>query len=164
MPSSSKPRKRFVPGAAVYRAKLKKLNRMTIADTCDSVRVRNHESLLAMTNGSGQDGHWKDVAEAINVALVLSEKLYDGAYQKELLLAAVAHAKCGARRHRTGSFGYTGEELQQVNTAMDVHDAQLDDITFGELCKAHAEVKRRQACQPTLTPHNVHEREKDYAS
>lgn len=163
MPASKKPRKKYVPGAAMNKAKLAKLGRQAVADTCDSVRVRNHEALASLTCGRGTAQDWGDIAEAINVALVLSETLYDSAYQKDLLLAAVGHAKCGERHHRLGSFGYSGEDLKHVNTAIDIHDAQLDDITFGELCRAHAEVKRRQATQPTLTPMNVKEREHEYA-
>lgn len=164
MPASKKPRKKYVPGAAVQKAYQAAQARRPVVDTCDSVRVRNHEALVALTKGEGVNRDWQDLTEAINVAIVLSEKLYEGAYHAELRLAAVAHAKCGLRHIKAGRFGYTGEELKHINTAMDVHDAQLDDITFGELVKAHNEVKRRQALQPRLTPNNVTERGDAYAS
>lgn len=168
MPASKKPRKKYVPGAtdgrAVERKRRKKLNAMPVSETCQSLQVRNHEALLAITTGAGTSRHWHDVTEALNVATVLSETIFDRQYLPEILEAAVAHARCGARLHKVGRLGYTGEELRAVNRAMDVHDAQLDEITFGELTRAHDEVKRRAATQPTLTPHNVEERAAEYAA
>ena len=168
MPASKKPRKKYVPGAAVGRAverkRRKKLNAMPVAETCQSLQVRNHEAILAITTGAGTSRHWHDVTEALNVATVLSETIFDRQYLPEILEAAVAHARCGARLHKVGRLGYTGEELRSVNRAMDVHDAQLDEITFGELTRAHDEVKRRAATQPTLTPYNVEERAAEYAA
>lgn len=168
MPSNKKPRRKYVPGAAVgraiERARTAKLNAMPVVETCQSLQVRNHESLHAMTTGVGTSRAWQDIAEAINVAIVLSETLFDRQVLPDLLEAAVAHARCGARMHRAGRFGYSGGELKAVNLAMDVHDAQLEQITFGELVKAHDEVKRRAATQPTLTPHNVEERAAEYAA
>ena len=80
--------------------------------------------------------------------------------------------RIGGRRQPIATHGWltstrclrNGRELRAVNRAMDVHDAQLDEITFGELTRAHDEVKRRAATQPTLTPHNVEERAAEYAA
>jgi hypothetical protein len=38
---------------------------------------------------------------------------------------------------------YEGTELAQVNAAIDVHDAQLEAATVGELERAHMEVAKR---------------------
>jgi hypothetical protein len=38
---------------------------------------------------------------------------------------------------------YEGTELAQVNAAIDVHDAQLEAATIGELERAHLEVAKR---------------------
>lgn len=164
MPASAKPRKRYRPGAAVNKARLARLGKQPVSETCDAVRFRNHEALTALVSGTAGKREWADVAEAINVAIVLCETLYEEPLQRAMLLrAAVAHARCGARFLNQNKYGYSGEELVAVNTAMEVHDAQLADITFAELCRAHAEVKRRQATQPTLTPKNVYERQEAYA-
>lgn len=164
MPASSKPRKKYRPGAAVAKAQMARIARLPLDKRSDSLYFRMHGAVSSIVGGKGTQADWDDVAAALNVAMVLSEVVYDSEYRSDIFAASIAHARCGSRKLDTGRFGYSGEELKAINLALDVHEAQLANITNAELDRAIAEVKRRQRAQPTITPKNFEERLRTYAA
>lgn len=122
------------------RAGLKKLTELT--DENAVVRVKNHGALRAMVTGTGT----KDDADVLIAALNMTEALARmrigkdwaveiRAGQNALLSVCRSHAK-----HQR--FVLTEQELEAINLAMDVHDAQLDKCTVQELERALEIVRR----------------------
>jgi hypothetical protein len=108
------------------------------------VKIKNHESLLDITRGSGTKRSVDDLIGAFNVA----EALYrvnpelGSDYASEIGEAQTAVFNMASRGKDNHRFLFTGPEMQAVNVGMEVHDAQLDACTVAELEKAMDLVRR----------------------
>ena len=115
----------------------------------DSLRInlltKIHDAMVEITQGRGTKAHWVLVADALNMAQVLDEQTFLSAYEVEFELAHAAHAACGTRYAIEGrAMLYTGAELQAVNFALRVHEAQFDKATLAEAERALNTVEARQ--------------------
>lgn len=108
------------------------------------VKIKNHESLLDITRGTGTKRHVDDLIAAFNV----SEALYrvnpdlGSEYATEIGEAQSAVFSMACRGKDNNRFLFTGPEMKAVNIGMEVHDAQLDACTVAELEKAMELVRR----------------------
>lgn len=145
MPSNKKPRKKYKPKGVFRDPVGHVLQGMTLLTpgTVLDVRTKNHNHLSNLVRGNGNKDDWKAVTGALNMAIVLDEQVYDGAYYANLLEALRAHGRCGVRHWNGGNFGYSGKDLAVVNLAFEVHDAQLERSTVGEIERAMSEAERR---------------------
>lgn len=103
----------------------------------------NHNALAELVQGRGTIDHWSIVTGALNCAVVLDEQCYDSMHHESLMEALRAHGRCGVRKQKHGSFGYTGPDLSAVNFALEIHDEQMKRATFREVDRAIAETQRR---------------------
>jgi len=95
--------------------------------------LMHHQAMHAMTHGTGVWEDWNTVCHMVNLAVAMSQTVFDSAYLDDLKEAMLAHAKCG-RRHLDGkSLAYTGPELQTMNTAVEIITEQLKLATRAEL-------------------------------
>lgn len=154
MPTSKKPRKKYVPGAAAKKARFNGEKKLPLTVNGDHVKLSasTHSAMLALAQGRGTPKDWADVAAALNVALILSETVFEFGYHDELQAATLAHAHCAKRHRTTGRYTYTGQEIKTINFALDVADVQLSEITFGEFNAAMEGVSRRIAEGSVFTP------------
>jgi hypothetical protein len=97
------------------------------------VALRHHDALHALTHGTASKEDWETVCSMINTSVAMSEKVFSGEYLEELKAAMTAHAKCGRRFVEGKGMGYTGAELEAVNTAVDLITEQLKLVTVAEL-------------------------------
>lgn len=107
------------------------------------LKIKNHAALANITQGKGTRDDIDIVIAAMNVteALALLGKGKD--WHSEIRAAQEAILTMGKRGLAKGDrFLFTGHEMQAVNLAMDVHDAQLDECTVAELEKALQMVDR----------------------
>lgn len=111
--------------------------------TVTTLKTINHGSMVALTNGTADKSDWDNITTVLNMGVVLSENVFHRAHLQDFKDAQVAHVSCGRRLEKHGKFGYTGPELEIVNHAMNIHDAQLDVSTVGEVEDAHREVYKR---------------------
>ena len=104
-----------------------------------------HDDMVEITQGRGAKHHWVLVADALNMAKVMDEQVFQIAYGAEFELALAAHAACGTRfAIEKRPMLYTGAELQAVNFALQVHAAQLDKATLAEVEHALNTAEARQ--------------------
>lgn len=109
-----------------------------------TLKIRNHEALLAVTQGVATK---KDL-DILIAAMNMSEALYRvnrnlGYDCREEIRAAQDALLQMCRRGLTKErFLFTGEELQAMNLGMDIHDAQLDACAIQDLEDADALVKK----------------------
>jgi hypothetical protein len=107
------------------------------------VKIINHSAMTQLTRGLGTRHDWDYISTALNIAIVLAELGVGHEYLEQIKNAMWCHAQCGKRFYTHGKVGYSGPELSVVNLALEVHDAQVDAATVGEMEKAHIEVSRR---------------------
>lgn len=115
------------------------------------LKIKNHQALFDVTQGQADRAQVDILIAAMNMAEALHLVNADlGAQYKEEIRAAQDALFHMARRGvEKGRFLFTGTELQAMNLGMEVHDAQLDACTIGELEKAidlvYQEIRLRRA-------------------
>lgn len=143
----SKPRKKYKPKGvrldvmAWVKSGMLPINKVDHAGV--TLKIKNHAALASITQGTGTRDDIDVVIAAMNIteALALLGKGKD--WHPEIRAAQDAILQMGKRGLAKGDkFLFTGPEMQAVNLAMDVHDAQLDECTVAELEKALAIVER----------------------
>lgn len=102
-----------------------------------TLKIKNHQALVSMTQGKGTRDDIDVLIAAMNVAeaLVITADLA-GEYRQEIKDAQDAIYTMGQRGLSKNRFLFTGPEMQAMNMGMAVHDAQLDACTVGQLERA----------------------------
>lgn len=102
-----------------------------------TLKIKNHQALVSMTQGKGTRDDIDVLIAAMNVAeaLVITADL-GGEYRQEIKGAQDAIYTMGQRGLSKNRFLFTGPEMQAMNMGMAVHDAQLDACTVGQLERA----------------------------
>lgn len=116
-----------------------------------SLKIKNHSALSDITKGQGD----KDKVDVLIAAMNMAEALHivnpqlGKEYAPEVKAAQDAIYHMAKRGVSKGRFVFTGPEMQAMNTGMEVHDAQLDACTIGELEAAikyvYEAIKHRRA-------------------
>lgn len=103
-------------------------------------------ALDTFTSGKATRVEWGQLRDAINLAWVIDSQVYNNG-QQEILEAGHQGIKASWMRfQRLGKFGHTLTELQAVREALEVHGAQLQEITFQQwsrACTSVAALERR---------------------
>jgi hypothetical protein len=90
-----------------------------------------------MVQGNGSRDDVDILIAAMNVTEALAIAVELGAeYRSEIAAAQQAIFTMGQRGVAKGRFLFTGPELTALNLGMEIHDAQLDSCTVGQLEKA----------------------------
>ena len=99
-----------------------------------TLKIKNHQSLSCMVAGAGTREDIDNLIAAMNVAEALAIVAAIGhEYRSEITAAQNAIFSMGQRGLQKGRFLFTGPELTALNLGMEVHDAQLDVCTVGQL-------------------------------
>lgn len=116
-----------------------------------SLKIKNHSVLADITTGHGT----RDKVDVLIAAMNMAEALHivnpalGKDYAPEIKAAQDAIYNMAKRGVEKGRFLFTGPEMQAMNTGMEVHDAQLDACTIGELESAikyvYEAIKHRRA-------------------
>ena len=113
------------------------------------LRLKNHSAMVSLTRGNATKSEMDVIIAALNITEALCGLGHGAEYTQEVMDGMDAlHAVC-VRGAQPGRFILRPMEMQAINQAMDVHNAQLEIITVGDLEKARQTVvntiKRRQA-------------------
>lgn len=146
MGKSSKPRKAYRPkytanGLDAMAHVIRKVSPLQEADRKDLMLIL-HSAMHSLTHGTATFCDWGAVTNAMNLATVLAEHGVGKDFREDLLKAQHAHLRCKERKLSTGRFGYDAAGLNDVNYAIEVHDAQLQAATHGQMCAAAEEVHK----------------------
>ena len=110
---------------------------VTVAtDEILTLRIKNHMALDVLRTGGGGKSDMDVVIAALNMTEALA-RLRIGSELSDQIRAGQDAFYITCQR-----FVFTGPELQAVNLAMEIHDAQLDVCTIAELEKAVEIVKQ----------------------
>jgi hypothetical protein len=116
-----------------------------------SLKIKNHLALSDITQGQGDKNKVDVLIAAMNMAeaLHIVNPALGKEYAPEIKAAQDAIYMMAKRGVAKGRFVFTGPEMQAMNTGMEVHDAQLDACTIGELEAAikyvYEAIKHRRA-------------------
>ena len=116
-----------------------------------SLKIKNHSALSDITQGQGDKNKVDVLIAAMNMAeaLHIVNPQLGKEYAPEIKAAQDAIYMMAKRGVAKGRFVFTGPEMQAMNTGMEVHDAQLDACTIGELEQAikyvYEAIKHRRA-------------------
>lgn len=116
-----------------------------------SLKIKNHSALSDITQGQGDRNNVDVLIAAMNMAeaLHIVNHQLGKEYAPEVKAAQDAIYNMAKRGVEKGRFVFTGPEMQAMNTGMEVHDAQLDACTIGELEQAikyvYEAIKHRRA-------------------
>jgi hypothetical protein len=124
-----------------------------ISETGDAIlhlKIKNHESLECLRKGEAQRIDIDTIIGAFNIAEALARMKIGDDYAKEIKAGQDALLEVAKRGvSRDDKFILKAAELSAINLTMEVHDAQLEITTIGELEKAMdivaKEIKARKA-------------------
>lgn len=150
----SKPRKKYKPKPVRLDAVTWVINGFrNISQTGDAVlhlKIKNHESLECLRKGEATRIDIDTIISSFNIAEALARMQIGDDYAADIKAgqdALLAVAKRGVGRD--DKFILKAAELSAINLVMEIHDAQLEITTIGELEKAMdivaKEIKARKA-------------------
>ena len=105
-----------------------------------ALKLVNMQAMDMLIRGEGTGSHSHILREAFNVAIILprmNPKLGTD-WLPELQEAKAAANAAHARGERTGSYVFTGPEMQAVRHGMEIHNQQVDECTVHEMERAIA--------------------------
>lgn len=109
----------------------------TLKGEVATLRIKNHGSLTAICQGRGNRTEIDVLIAALNIAEALAIQGVGNDYATEIRAGQDALHDMTKRGVDLGDrFIFRGTELQAINLAMEVHDAQLDAITMQQLERA----------------------------
>ena len=154
----SKPRKKYKPKGVRLDAVTWVINGFrNISQTGDAVlnlKIKNHESLECLRKGVAQRIDIDTIIGAFNIAEALARMNIGDDYAAEIRAGQDALLEVAKRGvSRDDKFILKAAEMTAINLTMEVHDAQLEITTIGELEKAmkivEKELRARKA-RPVL--------------
>lgn len=155
MGTTKKPRKAYRPRTAPLLSPVYFIGRMKPADGPAKryTQLRYHGALDNLVHGRGTKADWQDLAEALNMTLLLCEQ---GVGAEHLAFAQEAMQVMFPLRdrfHRCGSMVPTGPERKTLILALDLHDQQLESgIHAGLVEDCYDEMNRRIAAGKFISP------------
>jgi len=106
------------------------------------LRIKNHAALNAITSGNATRYDIDILVAAINMTEALAMNGLGTDWRAEITAAQTAILTMAQRGLAKGNrFLFTGPELNAVNLAMEIHDAQIDKASVADLEKALAKVR-----------------------
>lgn len=106
------------------------------------LRIKNHAALTSITKGTGTRHDIDILIAAVNMTEALAMNGIGQDWRPEITAAQNSILSMAQRGIAKGErFLFTGPELNAVNLAMEVHDAQIDKASVADLEKALAKVQ-----------------------
>lgn len=103
--------------------------------------IAYHSALVLMRQNGGED-HFHTLAAALNIAGRFCNSGIGQEFSAEITAGIAALERVRQRGTTTGRWVLDGDALNDISKALDVHDAQMADVTCGELRAAITEVYR----------------------
>jgi hypothetical protein len=134
--SNYKPKGVRLDNMAWVQSSLKKVGTLPTAGV--ALKLKMHEALAAMLNGTATRLDVDALISAVNVAEALIKVRADLGrdWAVEIKAAQDAIHDMGVRCYKRDKFLFTGPEMSAVKVVVELHDQQLDDCTVKEMEQA----------------------------
>lgn len=113
-----------------------------VGDELIMLRLKNHGALAALAQGRATNEDFNMLISALNVTEALMLQDMGARWMPQLKAGQDALRAIGERFKTIKRFVLRGEEMQALNLAMDVHDAQLEICTVAQIERAIHLVRR----------------------
>jgi hypothetical protein len=119
-------------------------------DAVLALRIKNHSALTAVVQGKATRDDLDILIAAVNITEALALRGIGSDWHDEIRAAQDAVLTMTRRGLANGDkFLFTGPEMQAVNLAMEIHDAQIDQASVSDLERAldkvQEEIKGKRA-------------------
>jgi hypothetical protein len=108
-------------------------------------KIGIHMAMAKITKGEGDKDDWQEVANALNLSLILAEMGYGQEYVQTVVMGQAAMTLLRDRFKATGKAILRGEEMRAINEALEVHDGQIELATVKDIERAVYAVERELA-------------------
>ena len=134
--SNYKPKGVRLDNMSWVQSSLKKVGTLPTAGL--ALKLKMHEALAAMLNGTATRSDVDALISAVNVAEALIKVRADLGrdWAVEIKAAQDAIHDMGVRCYKRDKFLFTGPEMSAVKVVVELHDQQLDDCTVKEMEQA----------------------------
>lgn len=113
-------------------------------DQVQSICIAARASLNRITQyGEATEQHWCDLAQPVNVSLLLCERGFGEDLIDDIRAAQDALMRAMHRGKRTLRYGLDGPGVMAIQRALDIHDQQIELVTRGEMLDVLMELRRR---------------------
>ena len=102
------------------------------------LKIKNHGSMDALTKGVAKTADIDALISMVNIAEAFARLGFGQEYGEVVRDGLQALRAVGKRGATTGSFILKAEEMNALNAAMELHDAQMEVVTLGDMDKAIA--------------------------
>lgn len=100
------------------------------------LKIKNHGAMSALTTGQAVRADIDTLIAMANICEALYRMGFGTEYQDVVRLGSDALYAVGRRGATTGKFILRAQEMTDLNTLMELHDAQMDVITIKDMEKA----------------------------
>lgn len=101
-----------------------------------NLRIRHHAAMEALTKGVATHHDIDAIIAAMNMTEAFARLGIGQEYNYEIRDALIALRAVQARGAESGKFILKSAEMNAMNTAIEIHDAQLDAVTIKDMEKA----------------------------
>ena len=147
MATKPKRKMKYPPGCArtdtmeLVQENLSPINCADHARWLRELRLRNHSAVTEFVRGRGSKGSMECILQMHNmtrgmVLMGFGVDLTSIILDSEKVLQAIA-----ARVRKTGSFTLYANEIAAINALLELHEAQLDVATVGDVDRAYQKIK-----------------------
>ena len=114
-----------------------------------TMRLRNHSALSSLGAGTGTAADFNLLIAAVNMTEALYRMGVGRDYNAQVKAGLAALRSVGRRSVGLGRFACEGQEMDDLNEVMDLHDAQLEVINVQQMEKAmrivSSEIRNKRA-------------------
>jgi hypothetical protein len=129
-------------GLHVIAGRIVKANPMSDVEQIE-VLTDYYAAIDAMAQGRAEFKHFEKLVYAVNVTRVLADMGFGDEYEELIQQGMTAVQKIKDRHTATGKWGLDGDGRKALYTMEDLHRAQLEIATQGEITVAIQEMWRR---------------------
>lgn len=112
------------------------------ADYLTTIRIKNHGALAALTRGQATKDDIDLLIAAFNITEALYRRGFGTDYKLVVKAGQAALLAVASRGAQEGRFILKAEEMNALNSMMELHDAQLDVISVFDMEQAVVDVRR----------------------
>ena len=105
------------------------------------LKIKNHAALEALTKGNATRADIDTLVAMVNMSEAFARLGFGDAYSDVVLAGLQALRHVGKRGAVSGSFILKAHEMNALNTAMELHDAQMEVVTLKDMDAAIALVR-----------------------
>ena len=105
------------------------------------LKIKNHGAMDALTKGVAKSTDIDSLISMVNMTEAFARLGFGQEYSEVVRDGLQALRDVGKRGAMTGSFVLKAHEMNALNAAMELHDAQMEVVTLGDMDKAIALVQ-----------------------